>query len=41
MQGTKHAVDTSKHKLSEVDAWIILSKHVVECKNLKDNYSLI
>ena len=26
-------------KLNGVDAWIIQSKHVVECKNLKDNYS--
>ena len=29
-----------KHKLNEVDAWIIPSKHAVECKKLKDNYSL-
>ena len=29
-----------KHKLNRMDAWIIPSKHVVEHKKLKDNYSL-
>jgi hypothetical protein len=29
MQGAKHVVD------NEVDAWIIQSKHAMECKNLK------
>ena len=28
-----------KFKLNEMDAWIIPSKHAVECKKLKDNYS--
>ena len=26
-------------KLNGVDAWIIQSKHAMECKKLKDNYS--
>ena len=26
-------------KLNGMDAWIIPSKHIVECKKLKDNYS--
>ena len=28
-----------KFKLNVVDAWIIQSKHAVECRRLKDNYS--
>ena len=27
-------------KLNGMDAWIIPSKHEVECQKLKDNYSL-
>ena len=29
-----------KFKLNRVDAWIIQSKHAMECHKLKDNYSL-
>ena len=41
MKGTKHAVDLiwENFNLNEMDAWIIPSKHAVECKKLKDNYS--
>ena len=28
-----------KFKLNEIDTWIIQSKHAMECKKLKDNYS--
>ena len=28
-----------KFKLNGVDAWIIQSKHAMECNKLKDNYS--
>ena len=28
-----------KFKLNEMDAWIIWSKHALECKKLVDNYS--
>ena len=31
--------DMREFKLNRVNAWIIPSKHVVECKRLKDNYS--
>ena len=31
--------DMREFKLNRVNAWIIPSKHVVECKKLKDNYS--
>jgi hypothetical protein len=27
-------------KLNEMDAWITPSQHAMECKKLKDNYSL-
>jgi hypothetical protein len=35
MQGAKYAVDfdVRKIKLNRVDAWIIQSKHAMECKN--------
>ena len=40
MHGTKFAMDlTRKSKLNGVDAWIIQSKHAMECEKLKDNYS--
>ena len=32
--------DMREFKLNGMDAWIIPSKHAVECKKLKDNYSL-
>ena len=32
-------IDIGKFKLNGVDAWIIQSKHAMECKKLKDNYS--
>ena len=32
-------IDIEKFKLNGVDAWIIESKHAMECKKLKDNYS--
>ena len=39
MHGTKFAMDlTRKSKLNGVDAWIIQSKHAMECKTLKHNY---
>ena len=28
-----------KSRLNRVDAWIIQSKHAMECNKLKDNYS--
>jgi hypothetical protein len=31
--------DIRKCKLNGIDAWIIQSKHAMEYKNLKDNYS--
>ena len=31
--------DMREFKLNRVNAWIIPSKHAVECKRLKDNYS--
>ena len=34
-----YGFDIRKCKLNGMDAWIIQSKHVVECKNFKDNYS--
>jgi hypothetical protein len=34
-----YGFDIRKCKLNEMDAWNIQSKHTVECKNLKDNYS--
>jgi len=37
MQGNKRDVDFDmrKYKLNEVDAWMIQSKHVVVCKEIK------
>ena len=31
--------DMRKFKLNGADAWIIQSKHAMECNKLKDNYS--
>ena len=31
--------DIRKSKLNGMDAWFIQSKHAIECKKLKDNYS--
>jgi hypothetical protein len=31
--------DIGRFKLNGVDAWIIQSKHAMECNKLKDNYS--
>jgi hypothetical protein len=35
----KHAVDLICKNSNGVDAWLLQSKHAVECKSLKDNCS--